>query len=76
MVTKVAKRVTGTIDPLRPSVTTLVKLGSIIVHFDEATMPGGHEFDMHTARTLLEDYEVKAWISAMNKLAMLPVKRR
>ena len=71
-----AKREAGTIDPFKPPVTTLVKLGSIVVHFDEATMPGGHQFDMHTARTLLEDHEVKAWLEAMNKMAMLPVKRR
>ena len=70
-----AKREAGTIDPLKPSVTTLVKIGSALVHFDEATEPGAHDYDLHTARQLLADHEVKAWIDAMNKMAMLPLKR-
>lgn len=63
-------------DMMKPSPTLLVKLGSIIVHFDEATAPGGHEFDINTARQLLADPEVKEWIDTMNKAAMLPLKRR
>lgn len=60
---------------MKPSPALLVKLGSIIVHFDEATSPGGHDFDLNTARQLLQDPDVKAWIAAMSKAAMLPVKR-
>jgi hypothetical protein len=60
---------------MKPSPALLVKLGSIIVHFDEATEPGAHEFDLHTARQLLADPEVAAWMKAMTAAAMLPVKR-
>lgn len=61
---------------MNPDAALLVKLGSIIVHFDEATSPNGHDFDINTARTLLADPDVKAWIDAMTKAAMLPQKRQ
>jgi len=60
-------------DVREPSVSLLCKLGSIIVHADEMTEPGGHEFDHAALRTLLADPEVKAWIKGMG--AMLPLKR-
>ena len=60
---------------LQPSAALLVKIGSALVHFDEATGPGGHEVDLHTARQLLADPEVKDWIDTMTKAAMLPLKR-
>jgi hypothetical protein len=62
-------------DMMKPSPTLLVKLGSIIVHFDEATELGGHKFDIQTARQLLNDPDVSEWIKQMNGAAMLPVKR-
>jgi hypothetical protein len=62
-------------DPLKPSVSLLAKLGSIAQHVDEATSPKGHEFDIAAARALLADPEVSAWLDAMHKLALLPVKR-
>lgn len=66
----------GVIDPFQPSVPLLVKLGSIIVHFDEFTTPGkGHEYDHHTAQQLLKDPEVAEWMDAMRNMAMLPIKR-
>lgn len=67
---------TGAASFLSPSVTLLVKLGSIVVHADEFTSPGGHEFDLSTMRQLIADPEVAAWIAAGTKSAMLPVKRR
>lgn len=51
----------------------LVKLGSIVVHADELTEPGGHEFDHTTIRTLLTDPDVQKWIKDMGVL--LPLKR-
>lgn len=60
---------------MNPSPALLVKLGSIIVHFDEFTSLGGHEYDLHAARQLLADPEVAEWIAAMTKAAMLPQKR-
>ena len=32
--------------PMAPSTTLVMKLGSIVVHADEATEPGGHSFDI------------------------------
>lgn len=64
-----------TTSPLNPPASTLAKLGSIIVHAEEATSTNGHEFDWHTFHTLLADPEVQAWLKGMQDLAMLPVKR-
>lgn len=63
-------------DPLHPSAALLCKLGSIIVHAQEATAPGGHPFDQHALAALTSDPEVKEWMSAMAESALLPVKRR
>ena len=60
-------------DPLKPSVSLLSKLGSIVVHADEATSAGRHEFDIVAIKSLLDDTEVKEWITDMG--AFLPVKR-
>ena len=32
-------------DPLKPSLTLLVKLGSLIIHHEESASPDGHHFD-------------------------------
>lgn len=62
-------------DPLKPSVALLVKLGSLVVHFEEFHSKSGHDFDLHALETLQADPEVQHWLSAMTKMAMLPVKR-
>jgi hypothetical protein len=62
-------------DPLKPSVSLLVKLGSILVHVDEAISPTGHPFDAHTVHTLMADPEVGAWLKSMDTMAFLPKKR-
>lgn len=53
----------------------VVKLGSIMVHAEELTEPGGHAFDVAALRGLLEDPEVRAWREQMDALALLPEKR-
>ena len=68
-------RQAGTTDPLKPSVSTLAKLGSLLVHLDEGNSRNGHAFDWTAARTLWDDREVQAWLAAMQKLALVPVKR-
>lgn len=60
---------------LEPSLGLLCKLGSIVVHADEATEERGHQFDIVAIRNVLADPEVKAWIKAMTKKGYLPVKR-
>ena len=62
-------------DMLKPSVPLLVKLGSIVVHSDELLSPSGHDFDRIALKALMDDPEVKDWLQAMGKAAMLPVKR-
>jgi hypothetical protein len=67
-------------DPFKPSGTLLVKLGSIAVHADELTdkTPNalrGHAHDAATIKSLMSDPEIVQWMSEMQKLAFLPVKR-
>ena len=62
-------------DPLKPSVSLLVKLGSLIVHLEESQSANGHTFDKVAAEGLQNDPEVQQWLIAMTKMAMLPVKR-
>lgn len=62
-------------DPLKPSVSLLVKLGSIVIHADEYTSPDGHDFDRTAICSGLMDAEVQEWIAEMTKMAFLPVKR-
>jgi hypothetical protein len=58
---------------LKPSLSLLVKLGSIIVHTDEAFSPDGREVDRDVCLHLIHDPEVQEWITDMG--ALLPVKR-
>lgn len=60
----------------KPSISLLEKLGSIAVHADEFISPDGHPFDRDTLTTLLQDGEVKEFLAAMQKHALLPVKRK
>ena len=62
-------------DPLKPSATLLIKLGSMVVHYEEMLSRKGHDFDKHALDTLTNDEEVREWFSTMNKMAFLPVKR-
>ena len=63
-------------DPLKPSPTLLIKLGSIVVHMEELhSAKGSVEFDLPAIQTLQTDPEVVEWFAAMNKIAFLPVKR-
>ena len=62
-------------DVLNPPPTVLIKLGSIIVHYEEWTSKTGHEFDKTTIDSLMEDINVKKWFEQMNEMALLPLKR-
>lgn len=61
--------------PLSPTPATLIKLGSIVRHVEEALSPSGHSFDWTTVEGLLEDPDVQEWMAAADALALLPVKR-
>lgn len=60
-------------DPLKPSAALLCKLGSIVVHADEALSSTGHRFDIDAMRPLLADKEIQSWIKSMG--VYLPLKR-
>jgi hypothetical protein len=67
--------------PLSPSTTLLVKLGSALVHAEEALdeLKRGNlaaaQTDMEAFQTVASDPEVKDWRKQMDALAFLPVKR-
>lgn len=62
-------------DPLKPNAALLCKLGSLIVHADEALSPNGHHYDQTVFLDGLHDPQVLEWISQMDAMAMLPKKR-
>lgn len=62
-------------NPLEPASTLLCKLGSIAVHVEEGLSKDGHPFDLVVLQQLLGDAEVRTWLDAMAKMALLPVKR-
>ena len=62
-------------DVLKPSPQLLIKLGSIIVHFQEWTSGNGHEFDKRAIDSLLQNDDVKEWLAGMDAMAFLPKKR-
>ena len=62
-------------DPLKPSATLLIKIGSMVVHYEEMLSRKGHEFDKDALDTLTNDAEVREWFATMNKMAFLPLKR-
>jgi hypothetical protein len=58
----------------KPSLTLLCKLGSIAVQIDEALSDDNHQYDWTVIHMLLDDPEVKQWITDMGPL--LPKKRK
>ncbi len=62
-------------DPLKPSATLLIKIGSAMIHAEEMieTKFKNAEFDIPAFKTVAEDPETIAWIKAMGPL--LPRKR-
>ena len=62
-------------DPLNPPPTLLIKLGSAAVHAAEFLAPGGHPLDKQAFEALMADHEVVEWLAAMDKDALLPLRR-
>jgi len=60
---------------LTPSLRTLVKLGSLVVHIEESMSDDGHLFDTIVIKGLLDDPDLVAWLDTMRASALLPVKR-
>jgi hypothetical protein len=62
-------------DPFRPSTVLLCKLGSALVHAQEASEPGAHPFDVSAFKQLSSDSEVVEWLGKMDALGLMPKKR-
>lgn len=62
-------------DPFKMEASLAAKVGSILVHIEEATSDDGHPFDMEAIKPLLAQPDVRAWIAALQKIALVPVKR-
>lgn len=58
-----------------PSLSLLVKLGSVIIHVQEYLGPDGHPLDRMAFENVAKDPDVKAWLEEGTDLALLPVKR-
>jgi hypothetical protein len=63
------------VDPLRPPASLLCKLGSLLVHAEEASSESGHALDWEALESVRTDPEVVVWLAAMQKLALIPLKR-
>src|SRR5438876_771641 len=53
------------VDPLKPDLQLLIKLGSIAVHAEEFLSSNRHEVDIAAMQTLFSDPAVQAWITEM-----------
>lgn len=62
-------------DPLKPDTSLLCALGSAIVHADEAMSEHGAAEDEAAFRAVLSDPRVVDWLNAMERDALVPVKR-
>lgn len=58
-----------------PSISLLVKMGSVAVHADEYLSADGHDFDRIALQSLLKDPEIVGWLEGMRSMAMIPEKR-
>lgn len=63
------------IDIMAPGAALLCKLGSIVVHAEEAVSPMGHPLDVLVLKGLLNDPDVKRWLGEMHRQALVPVLR-
>ena len=63
-------------DPLKPTADLLVKLGSLVVHYEELTSPHGHPFDRSAIEQLRQDPQVDQWFTTMQSQGFLPRKRQ
>jgi len=60
---------------LEMTLTLQIKLGSLIVHYEEWTSANGHPHDEIAINDLRNDPEVIEWMNSMKAQAFLPVKR-
>ena len=61
-------------DQVELPITLLIKLGSLVVHAQEATGTGASPLDVAALMQLASNPEVTAWLETIDP-ALLPVKR-
>lgn len=57
------------------SASLAAKVGSLIVHVEEASSTDAHHFDSVAIAALLMDPEIVEWLRELRSCAMVPVKR-
>lgn len=55
--------------------TLIIKLGSIITHYEELNSPGGHPMDQTAIDSLMANADVVECFENMRKAGFLPTKR-
>ena len=63
-------------NPLTPPASVIVKAASLIVHAEEFFSEGGHDFDRLAFLGLYQDTEIGLWLRDLEKLQLLPKKRK
>jgi len=63
-------------DELKPTPQLLIKLGSLIIHYQEWTSTDGHKFDKAAIDSISSDADVVQWLKQMDDSAFLPKKRK
>lgn len=59
-----------------PTLATMAKVGSILVHVEEGRSQDGHDFDWAAVDALMADDDVQQFLKDLSALALLPRKRR
>lgn len=62
-------------DELKPSPQLLIKLGSLITHYQEWTSQHGHKLDKSAIDSIEGSEDFKEWMKQMDDNAFLPKKR-
>ena len=58
------------------SAALAAKVGSVLVHVEEAISNGGHAFDVIALEAVFRDPEVAQWLADLRSIALVPVPRR
>lgn len=60
---------------LTPTIGLLCKLGSLLIHLEEGSGEGNHQYDWAAIDSIQTDPEIQEWLKAMDAMALLPKKR-
>lgn len=58
-----------------PTLSTMAKVGSILIHVEEGRSRDGSPFDWSTVDSLMQDSEVQQFLTDLRALALIPRKR-